>query len=284
MPSRKITAISIVCGSAVVAVWLLTSGSPAAALLAGALGSSQVANTDNAISVATSTSTLEASIASRLGILDTPSINTVPAVSSSTESSYYPGEGTLTDQIGKDFMSQYLLSIQSGQTLTTDQATQIAANTLQSQDYTKATGVLYTVRDLHVGSQTNKETVVQYGNTIQQSLHIHTTGKLENEYDIVGHAVDKQDPTELNKLDPIIAGYKHIIATLVTMDVPADAVDVHLKFLNAVSNVLSNIEGMRETFNDPVRSFAAVSQYKPHALDLANAYKDLNAYISLKTK
>lgn len=66
------------------------------------------------------------------------------------------------------------------------------------------------------------------------------------------------------------------------MQVPSDLVDVHLKILNASSNILADIEGMRQTYTDPVRAFVAINQYNQHIYDFNKAMEDLNNYYRRK--
>ena len=60
--------------------------------------------------------------------------------------------------------------------------------------------------------------------------------------------------------------------------------EIHLGLLNAVSNLLSNIEAIREAFSDPVKSFAGASQYTQHEKDTETAMQKLNIYLESKSK
>ncbi len=87
-----------------------------------------------------------------------------------------------------------------------------------------------------------------------------------------------KDEKDFARLDPLIASEKAIIADLLKLTIPSDAVSVHLSLINAISNILANTEAMRVTLVDPVRSFAAVSQYKQHIVDMQTAVLNFNAY------
>lgn len=192
------------------------------------------------------------------------------------------GEGTITDKIAKDFMSQYLLAKQGGAQVTSEDALQITQNILSEPQYLQATGVVYTATDIHISTGSDKATVLAYYDAFTNSLKNRASGHTQPELDILTAAVQKNDPNELKKLDPVIADEKSFIRDMLTMTVPADAVQLHLNFLNAASNVLANTEGIRETFTDPVRSFTSLSQFKTHVIDVRTALSNLNAYFQSK--
>ncbi len=197
-------------------------------------------------------------------------------------STYTLKEGTLTDQMAKDFFAQYLLLKKGGKDITSEEALQIAEKTLASPEYTKTTGVVYTVKDIRVSQSSDTKTSQAYSDALLQSVKNNSPKNSENELVILERAVKLGKPSELEKIDPIITAYKGIIADLLNMTVPKDAVANHLEFLNATSNVLSNIEAMRVTFTDAVRAFAGLSQYKQHVIDLGLAMKKINDYFVAK--
>lgn len=207
-----------------------------------------------------------------------PNIGTI-AVDIST---IVPEDSSVTSQMAKDFMAQYLLLKKGNGQVTAEEASKIAQNTLTSPEYTKATGVLYSEKDIRT-SKTTAESVGTYNSSLNQIFRKHSLStKTQNELAILGVAVEKENPKELEKLDPIINGYKGIVTDLVNMTVPQDAVSTHLALLNTSSNILANIEAMRQTFTDPVKSFAAVSQYKQHVIDMMVAYEKINKYFASK--
>jgi hypothetical protein len=266
MPSRKIVSILIFCVGVVLSIWFLSKdNNPKTTIL------------DTKPSVSVSDELRSYSKDDWKNILTkidqgTTTILTEPS------SSVYPDEGTQTDLMSRDFMAQYLLLKQGGTQITSEQALQIAQNTLSSAEYTKATGVKYTTDNLHINPKTSKEITENYITSINQSLINRSPKNLENELVILNKAITSGKESDLAKLDPIIIGYKGLIGDFLQITVPSDAVKLHLNFLNAMSNVLSNIEAMRQTFSDPVRSFSGVSQYKQHAFDLGLAMEKLKEY------
>ncbi len=268
-PSTKIWVILILCIAGIASVWILNKKPGTGNLLAQ--------KKDTLIS---DTTVPDSENAWRNALLANSkySTSTFENVSGSNSSTGDTTDNTLTAQLSKDFFSQYLVLKKSNGTVSAEEAVQIAKNTISDTAYTKATGKLYSTLDIHVNTQTSKEIVQTYAKAINASLKKNSPKKLENELVILDRAVKSGKESDLAQLDPIINGYKGLIRDLTSMSVPQDGVTVHLGFLNSVSNVLANIEAMRVTFSDPVRSFAGVSQYKQHALELAFAMQKLDLY------
>lgn len=266
MPSRKIISIFIVCLGIVLSIWFLSKDKNSGA---------SPTNTVPVVAVSDDLRSYEKDDWKKILISMEQGTTTILTDQSA---SAYPDEGTQTDLLSRDLMAQYLLLKQGGAEITTEQALQIARNTLSSTEYTKATGVKYTASDLHLNPKTSKEIAQVYMNSISLSLTNRSPKNLENELVILNRAIESTKESDLAKLDPIIIGYKGLISDFLQISVPSDAVKVHLDFLNAMSNILSNIEAMRQTFSDPVRSLSGASQYKQHVFDLSLAMQKLNEY------
>lgn len=266
MPSRKIISILIVCLSIVLSIWFLSKNENG---VISAIKTNSVVGVSDELRSYSKDDWKKILISMEQG---------TTTILTGQETSVYPDEGTQTDLLSRDFMAQYLLLKQGGAEITAEQAIQIAKNTLSSEEYTQTTGVKYKDSDLNINPKTSKEIVQIYMNSINLSLINRSPKNLENELVILDKAVKSNKETDLAKLDPIIIGYRGLISDFLQISVPSDAVKIHLDFLNAMSNVLSNIEAMRQTFSDPVRSLAGASQYKQHAFDLSLALQRLNEY------
>lgn len=269
-PTKKIVPVLIVCIGVVVSVFLFSK-----------TGNLQTSiNTGSATSTSVNIPKLYDS-GDWQKILSSVDTGTT-TILTNQKTNTYEGEGTETDQMAKDFLAQYLSLKQGGATITDDQINAIVENILSSPEYTKATGVEYTANDLHITSQTDKETVRKYMSDGSNILTKNSNKGYGDVLAILEEAINSNDESVLAKLDPIITNYKNIISGSLNLSVPKDAVSVHLAMLNAVSNVLSNIEAMRVTFSDPVKSFAGMSQYKLHMVDFETAMNNLGTYFSAK--
>ena len=187
-------------------------------------------------------------------------------------------ETTLTAQMSKDFLSQYLLLKKGGKTLTQEDINGITSNIVNSPVYTKTTGPVYIKTNLHIIPKSDTETIKKYKNTINLILKNRSMQVKENPTLILGTALNSESENVLKRLDPIVVIGKGMVSDLLSVEVPENAISVHLGLLNTSSNLLSNLEDMREVFSDPVRSLAGMGQYSKHVIDFQNALKNLNAY------
>ncbi len=271
MPSNKIYAILVLCLGVVVSIWLLGKN-PATAPVAQ-VGNVDVVTGNRNQDIGTSTDWQKILVQTSTGI----QTSVVPKESASTFD-----DTTVTAQIAKDFFGQYLGIANKG-SVSPDDANTIANNVLATPAYTQTTGALYIANNLHITAQTDTATVQKYFNALTQII---INRKINNTNDdpmaIVKQALTDNNENDLAKLDPMITQGRGVISDLVAIGVPSDAVKLHLALLNASSNMLSNLEAMRVTFNDPIRSFTGASQYGQHVLDLENALKNLQTYFKQK--
>ena len=191
-------------------------------------------------------------------------------------------ETTLTAQMSRDFMAQYLAMKKGGKTLTTAEINQIANNVMSSPQYTRDTGPVYVSANLHINTKTDKETIKKYKEVLNLSLKNRSTQVGENPAVIINTAMSQQNDNILKRLDPVIVVGKSMVSDLLNMEIPANAVTMHLALLNAFSNILSNLEDMREISTDPVRAFAGMSKYSQHILELQTALRNVDVYFLQK--
>ncbi len=190
---------------------------------------------------------------------------------------------SLTAQMSKDFMSQYLLLKKGGRAVSLEEAQQIAANVLSVPEYTNSTGAIYVPSNLHITQKTDKETIITYKTTVNYILKNRSLQIKENPVTIVASAVKSESTTEIAKLDPIILTAKAMITELLSVEVPSDAVKTHLELINSISSLEANIEAMRESLNDPVKAMSGISSYNQNLFNFTTALKNINLYFMTKT-
>lgn len=282
MPTKKVVALLIVCVAIIASLGIFEHNRAQARSIAAL-------QTKNTVSVDTTPRPVINSDADWQTLLKNSSLSgnlgAITFQSKNLQSPVPSGEGTLTDQMSKDFFGQFLQLSQGGQTVTADQANQIAINTLSSSQYSHVSAIQYKKSDLHYISQdTSKDAGNIYYISIQQIL-IKNFASIKSSQDVitlVNTAVSTNKESVLNALDPVIRAEKKVIVDFLNISVPVDAINVHLQLLNATSNILANTEALRVVFSDPVRSFSAVSEYKKANANLQSAGLSLNAYYKSK--
>lgn len=186
-------------------------------------------------------------------------------------------ETTLTAQMSRDFLSQYLLAIKDGP-ITSDQSTQIAANTLSIPQYTTITGPRYVALNLNLSSKSGPNVDLIYKNTLNSILRERSLQVKEDPMVIFKDAIATENESKLAKLDPIILTNKGLLTDLLNIEVPEKAVKAHLELVNATSNVLSDLEALRVAFSDPIRSLTTISAYESHIFDFKKAIQNIKTY------
>ncbi len=276
MPSNKIYTILVLCLGIIVSVWVLVK-KPEDTPVTQKQGSVSVGSTNTQ----DKTPTDWQSILVTLDANSQKTTSVVPKESEADDGTAF-NDTTLTAQMAKDFFARYLSIANQGDVTEAD-ATTIANNVLASPEYTQTTGAVYLISNLHINPKTNTTTTKQYLDSLSQMIEkrgINTNN--DDPMSMVAKAVQENNENELTKIDPIIVKAKGIINDLLAMSVPADAVQVHLKLLNTSSNLLSNLEAMRATFTDPVRSFAGASQYTDHLSLFLQAIQNMRNYFEQK--
>ncbi len=270
MPSNKILTVIILCFGVVISIWLFAK-KPAEISIVEQKPASLSAGTYKNVNenLNTDWKSILTNINPKDQVVTDLTKNNSPAFD----------ETTLTAQMARDFFSRYLLIAKNGQTVTPDQANKIAQDTLTLPAYTETKGAVYLVTNLHVNPKTDRETAQKYSETLVKSFQNINSKTPIDSLLIVSTAMNANNPDELAKLDPMIADRKKIVSDLLNMEVPANAVTVHLALLNAYSNFLADLEALRVSFSDPIKGFAGIGQYEKNISDLKTALTNINTFI-----
>ncbi len=188
---------------------------------------------------------------------------------------------TLTDQVSKDFLGRYLLLKQSGGQITSDQAIQIAELSLSSGENT-IEAPIYGPNDIKISSNSDKSTVDNYKKVYDTSINVNFLGKVGKELLILESALATENENELAKMDPIIQGYVNFLKDMTKVEVPKDAVSTHLELINHSSLMLKHLEAMRDVFNDPIKTYLAMSTYGEVGQNIYNTVQKLDNYFKSK--
>jgi hypothetical protein len=288
MPSRKILVILIICLGVVGAVWILQWNFGGQTPAQEAIGRNSPADL-----TASETGTTTESGINWQNILGTVQSTTTVA-SGLADSAGAPDDTTETAQLAKDFMARYLLAqgqanqsgVDTTNGLDTDTSDQIASDVLSSGSYTTNQAVVYTAQNLNIQADSSKATVENYilalvKNSNQMEMSEKQNG---NEVDIINDAILNQDQNELAKLDPIIANYQTLLQNMLKVPTPEEATALQLGLVNSISVVLSDLQAVRGSFVDPVKSLTALSSYKQDYTNMGLAIQNLETYSQTKMK
>ena len=199
-------------------------------------------------------------------------------ISKNNKSTQTEEDSTLTDQMSRDFLSQYLLAVKNNGGTTPNDALMIAKNTLLVPDYTESVGAKYISANLKITSKADPDTLRLYRNKLYKII-VDRTGKVKDDpIMIVVNSLSTEDEGGLAKLDYIILQNKGFLNDLLGMEVPKNIVELHLSLLNASSKLLANLESMRQTLFDPVRGLAGIGEYSQTILDINLSLDNFSKY------
>lgn len=200
--------------------------------------------------------------------------NTITAPSSTSPYAFdvkpYTPPTTLTGKFSEAFLQDYLQGKMQGKdfkdpTAFVNTAVKAIDTSTQSKKHTRAELILIPTTD---------ESLRTYGNEIAGITQKNST-KSDPEMVILQEALQKNDPTILDKLKPIHDGYTQIIADTRVVRVPDTLAVAHVELLNAYEAILTDIIAMQMSFDDPLLALARVRNYEHDTQSLYDALKKI---------
>lgn len=178
---------------------------------------------------------------------------------------------TASATLAKELLLRYTAAKQAGVPFDQEIANSIIESSLGSADLQPNIKV-YSLSDIKTNRSTGSPAFKTYGNRLASAITLNSPYKVENEYVIVTRAIYTDNAKELEKLSPIIKGYKQILAAVLTIDVPAAAAPSHLEFVNSISAITTSLESLQKMFDDPARGAAAYVTYTESAKRLTASF------------
>ncbi len=271
MPSRKIVSVLIICVALVFSTWLFAKKSENSKNTL--LGKKSSVSAEPAIKIEGERNDDWKKILTSIDSKDKNFVDLTKKTANVDE------DTTLTDQMSKDFLAQYLLSVKKGQDITPELAQTIAKNTLSLPDYKKHY-VIYLRSNLRITSKTDKNTVTAYKNAVNTALkNVYFYSIKDDPMVVMINAISTENEAELKKIDPLVALNKTFIKNMLAIEVPESAVEAHLAVLNSSSQVLSNLEAMRLAISDPVAAFSTLGNYAAYLNNFRLTLVNLDLYL-----
>jgi hypothetical protein len=271
MPSEtsrnKIYVVGVICLGVVISIWLLNKEEKSVNL-----------NNDGQVQVsARAYETTEKNDDWKKLLVNVDSVTETSVLSKATNAGLDPEGTTITDQVGRDFLSQYMLAVKNNGGITTSDVNSITENTIAVAEY-NSTGAKYVSLNIKIINKNDSETLRIYRNKLYEIIKNRTSSIKDDPFSVIMNAMPTESEKELAKLNPIIIQNKAFIADLLKMEVPSSAATLHLSLLNASSNLLSNLEDMREIIRDPVRGLTGVGNYPQSITNLNLSLKNFTEF------
>jgi len=268
MPSNKTFVVLIVSIALIVSVWLFQK-KPEAVDVVGI-------NTVPRETVVTENDWQKILNESAVG--DTSVVSVVPKAED-----LFVNDTTITSQISKDLLAQYLLTINQKGGISGDDMNSIVSNILAVPEYNNSTGAKYISANLHINSKNDKATVGEYKEILNTLLKEVSARIKTDPIAISILAIQDEDDSVLKRIDPLIVEANLLIRRLLEMQVPSSAVTQHLRVLNFMSSVQGSLVSMRNSVDDPINGLNGINKYKElMQTERLNVINVLNSYFIQK--
>ncbi len=270
MPSRKVITTTILCLSAVVSIWLIQR-TPTGILKQ---------TTKNTVSVVPFDENIENTNTDWKKLL--VSIDKKPSpiedLTKNNDSEF--DDTTVTAQMSRDFMSQYLLLKKGGRELTQEDLNRISMNVISSPQYNKIDAPVYLTKNLHISQNNDIYSLRKYRDSINLILKNRSLEIKNNPLMVLNASMKTNDSSLLDRLNIIVDASNGLIHDFLAVEVPSSAVNVHLSLMNSVSNIAITTESMKELYNDPVKAMIGLSQYNTYIASFQKSLTSINSYLA----
>jgi len=182
---------------------------------------------------------------------------------------------TLTDSFAQNFFEDYIKYNASGSL--SEEAQSAFLNNSLSSIAGEVTDELYTISNISIGPNTN-EYLRTYGNSVAGIIQTHSTQK-ESETKILERALASENPDDLLPLNDFVKLYDSVISKTLVVAAPPELAIKHIALLNAYVLVRNDIEGMTQSFSDPLYATVRISRYEDDINNLYTALSDIYRYL-----
>ena len=172
-----------------------------------------------------------------------------------------------TDDVALGILGSYFNSVNTESGNKSDTSEEILQKTLTSQGQ-KPFVITYSLSNIKQrGSELSD--YKQYGNDLAGLFRYFENSP--DELAVVLTAIQTNNPEDLNPLDTIVENYRLFLSGLLNTSVPYEIADEHLATINAISQIIADINGMKLIYEDAVSGTQNLSDYLADAPVVQNA-------------
>lgn len=188
--------------------------------------------------------------------------------------------GAYADSLAKGFLEEYLKINQSGSALNENEIVEKILNQNPvEQEIAREMEIKYKISDLKLTSNNDATALKSYGNKIGEiSAKYAFNPNWGSEADILASAMQKNNTSELSKLEPIINNYKNLISEYLKVETPGEIAFYHLGMINSLHGVQKSIENFRSIISDPTRGFFILTNYSGYGVDLYDSLSSMDEH------
>lgn len=143
-------------------------------------------------------------------------------------------------------------------------------------------GESFTTSDIKLVPQTTKNESAYFASVIKLLDKTYPLD-IDNSLAILQTALDQENPSKLNELEPISERYKKLIDAFKALPVPEEYETDHIAFLNILSRARGQIETMRNSFVNPVLTMSTFVNYPETLTELVSFISPFTTKIPYST-
>lgn len=191
-------------------------------------------------------------------------------------------ETSLTGQMARDLFSRYLLTIKDNPTQ--ENLDKISNSILSSENYSKISGVIYTINNINISPSNTSANVKRYGDSLNKIIvgEMMSTQKADPLPTILLESIQSENKKRLSDLEIYVKAFKNITTGLLNMPVPSDFSQLHLELLNSSSAVYTDLKAMSEFLDDPIKGIISVKQYSDDLVLMETIQEKINVLYKQK--
>jgi len=197
-----------------------------------------------------------------------PYINDATRIASTTASGTPFIADTETKKFAISFFEE-MMHQHGGDSLTPEETEAVVARSMREFQSLNETE-LYNRTDITIIDDDSKELMREYGNAVGTAILANNTKPegVEHELVILGRALEKDDAALIADMAIIRKNYEGMVAEILTVPVPREAVDAHLALLNSLKAIHDDVVAFENAFKDPLVAFLRIKRYQNDAVAL----------------
>ncbi len=144
------------------------------------------------------------------------------------------------------------------------------------------TAIIYTKADLKISKNSGAADIKNFGNEFGLLIRKYFGPLPETEMTIFQRALTSEDDAEFQKLGLVSDAYRNTAHASLVLAVPDNISDSYLTIINGFTAISQEIDAMKNTGQDAVRSLLGLKKYQIDITTTYNALKNLNNYFLSK--
>lgn len=136
----------------------------------------------------------------------------------------------------------------------------------------------HTTDELTVDTDTSVERIMRYRADMREATALMVDFSAEPEFSLFARFIATGDTAWLDKLSATAKNYREVERAMLAVSTPANAVDVHLRAVNAVGKYTETLERLVRFANDPIATAALIRTYNEDEREFLLAFDALAKY------